>query len=115
MELWTVRGLFAKYKKTSLAAAGVLAAMVVSLILAVALGSNAGAVTDTTTCAQWGSTTQNRQTAYAELYVREHGPVAQYGSAPAAVIDAINFGCGLAYGDDVSDTTTVVQAVNRTF
>ena len=115
MKLWTVRGLFAKYRKASLVATGVLLAMVVSLVLAVALGSNAGAVTDTTTCTQWGSMTQDRQTTYAELNVREHGPVAQYGSSPVAVIDAINVGCGLAYGDDVSDTTTVVQAINRTF
>lgn len=89
--------------------------MVVSLVLAVALGSNAGPVTDATTCTQWGSTTQNRQTAYAELYVREHGPVPRYGSSPAAVIDAINYGCGLAYGDDASDTTTVVQAITGNF
>jgi hypothetical protein len=88
--------------------------MVVTIVL-VALGAKASALTDSTTCTQWGSTNQNGQTAYARLYLKEHGAVPRFGSSPAAVIDAINYGCGVAFGDDVSDTATVVQAIHGTF
>jgi len=115
VELWTLRGLIAEHQTAALAVAGLVAAMVVSLVLAIVLGSNAGAVTDATTCTQWGSTTQNRQRAYAAFYLREHGAVPHWGGSPADVINAINWGCGLAYGDDVSDTTTMAQAIAGNF
>jgi len=115
VELWTFRGLVAKYPKASFAVAGLFAAMVVSLVLAVALGTSAGAVTNATTCTAWGSTTVTQQTAYAELYLRQHGPVRNWGGTPADVLNAINWGCGVAYGDDVADTATVVQAINNDF
>jgi hypothetical protein len=110
IELWTIRGLIAKHKAAALIVAALCAVLLVTIVL-VAVGSKAGAVTDTTTCSQWGSADQDQQTAYAELYVKEHGAVPRYGSSPAAVINAINFGCGVAFGDGVGDTATVVQAI----
>lgn len=110
-----VRGLIARHKLAALAAAGLCAVTVATIALA-ALGSKAGAVSDTTTCTQWGSANQNRQIAYARLYVREHGAVSpRWGPAPAGVINAINAGCAQAFGEDVSDSATVVQAISRTF
>jgi hypothetical protein len=110
-----MRGLIASHKVTSLVIAGLCAATVAVLLL-VALGPKAGAVTDSTTCAQWGSTNVNAQNAYAKLYVREHGPVSRgWGPAPTGVINAINAGCYQAFGEDVSDTATVVQAISRDF
>jgi hypothetical protein len=82
----------------------------------IALGPTDGAVTDSTTCTQWGSTNVKGQDAYARLYVREHGSVsARWGAAPAGVINAINAGCFQAYGDDVGDQTNVVQAISGNF
>jgi hypothetical protein len=112
---WTTRGLIASHKSAALiiVALGVLAVGVLSLVV---LGPKAGAVTDSTTCAQWGSTNVNRQNAYARLYVSEHGPVSRsWGAAPTGVINAINAGCYEAFGEDVSDTATVVQAISRDF
>ena len=81
-----------------------------------AVGPMAGAVTDSTTCTQWGSTNVNGQHAYARLYVREHGQLSKrWGPAPTGVINAINAGCFKAYGEDVSDQTNVVQAVSGNF
>ncbi len=95
--------------------AGLCAVMVAMIALAV-LGSKAGAVTDATTCSQWGSANQNRQTTYARLYVRERGPVsARWGPAPTGVLNAINAGCTQAFGEGVSDSVTVVQAISRNF
>lgn len=97
----------------------VIAALCAFTVAALALtlvGAKAGAVTDSTTCDQWGSTNVNGQNAYGRLYIREHGPVAKgWGPGPAGVINAINAGCDEAFGEDVDDTATVVQAINRTF
>lgn len=110
-----MRGLIASHKVASLVVAGLCAATVAVLVL-VAFGPKAGAVTDSTTCAQWGSTNVTEQDAYARLYVKEHGPVStRWGPAPTGVINAINAGCYQAFGEDVSDTATVVQAVSRDF
>ena len=112
---WTVRSLIASHKVASLVAA-TLCAVTVAVFALVFFGPKAGAVTDSTTCAQWGSTNVNRQYAYARLYVQEHGPVASgWGPAPTGVINAINAGCYQAFGEDVSDTATVVQAISRDF
>ena len=111
--LWSVRGLLARHKLAALGVtvviAGVLAVIVVAL-----LSSKAVAVGDATTCSTWGSANQDQQAAYARLYLREHGP-ARDGVSPASVIAAINRGCDQAYTDDVSDNTTVVQAISGNF
>jgi hypothetical protein len=112
---WTLRGLVASHKLASSVIAA-LCALTVAVFVLVALGPRAGAVTDSTTCAQWGSTNVNAQDAYARLYVREHGGVSPgWGPAPTGVINAINAGCYQAFGEDVSDTATVVQAISRNF
>jgi hypothetical protein len=112
---WTLPGLIASHKAAALAVAAVCAVSVAAFVLT-ALGPTAGAVTDSTTCAQWSSTNVNEQNAYASVYLREHGPVSpRWGPAPAGVINAINAGCYQAFGEDVSDTATVVQAIARSF
>jgi hypothetical protein len=115
IELWTIRGLIAGHKKAALIAAALCVLLVGTLVLVAVTSTTGGALTDTTSCTQWGNANQDRQTAYARLYLSEHGAVPKYGDTPAAVINAINFGCGVAYGDDVGDTATVVQAINNTF
>jgi hypothetical protein len=112
---WTIRGLIASHKRASLVIAA-LCALTVGFSVLIALGPQAGAVTDKTTCTQWGSTNVNRQEAYARLYLSEHGPVSpRWGPAPTGVINAINAGCFKAYGEDVSDQTSVVQAISGDF
>jgi hypothetical protein len=113
-ETWTLRGLIARHKLGTFAVAGLCALLVIPFVL-VALGSKAGPITDATTCTQWGNDNQTRQAAYARVYLREHGPIRSWGGSPADVINAINWGCGVAYGDDVGDTATFVQATNNTF
>jgi hypothetical protein len=91
-------------------------AMSSAYLALIILGPRAGAVTDRTTCEQWGSTNVRAQDAYARLYVSEHGNVSpRWGAAPTGVINAINAGCYQAYGEDVANTTNVVQAITRNF
>lgn len=113
-EARAIRSLVARHKLIALGVAAVIAFMVAMFVIA-AVGDKAGAVSDSTTCTQWGSANQNQQAAYGRLYIREHGPISRAHGTPASVITAINNGCTLAYGDDVSDTTTVLQAINGTF
>lgn len=112
---WTVRGLIASHKVASLVIAG-LCAMTVAYLALIATGPKAGAVTDGTTCEQWGSTNVTLQDAYARRYVSEHGAVSpRWGPSPTGVINAINAGCYQAFGEGVAATATVVQAISRSF
>lgn len=108
------RGLLVRHKLAALGLAAIIAFML-AMFLVAALGPKAGAVSDSTTCTQWGSANQVQQAAYAKLYVREHGPLRGGGTSPAKVIAAINAGCARAYGDDVSDSATVTQAISGNF
>jgi hypothetical protein len=115
IEMWSVRGLIASHKVASLVVAAVLV-FTVAILAMTALGAKAGAVTDRTTCDQWGSTNVNGQNAYARLYLGEHGPVSRrWGPGTVGVINAINAGCYQAFGEDVDNTATVVQAITRSF
>jgi hypothetical protein len=111
---WTVRGLVASHKPAAVVAGGALALMVV-LIVAAMLAASGGSVSDATSCTQWGSANVDQQHTYAKLYVKEHGSIPRWGSSPTMVINAINAGCFQAYGDDVSDNTTVIQAISGNF
>lgn len=85
------------------------------MFLVAALGPKAGAVSDATSCSQWGSADQSQQAAYARRYIREHGPLAGGRTSSADVITAINNGCMQAFGEDVDETTSVVQAISGNF
>lgn len=110
-----MRSLIASHKVAA-AVMAILCAAVVAVFLLIGFGPKAGAVTDSSTCDQWGSTNVNAQNAYARLYIREHGRVSPgWGPPQQGVINAINAGCYQAFGEDVSDKATVVQAISRDF
>jgi hypothetical protein len=113
-EAWSIRGLLARQKLLVLGVALVVALMVAMGLVAV-FGPKAGAVTDASTCDQWGSSNQAQQATYASLYLREHGPVRGGGNTPTRIINAINYGCNQAFGSDVSESTTVLQAIRGTY
>ena len=113
-ELWSVRALVARHKLAGLGAAALIA-VTLAMILVAVIGSRGGAVSDATTCTQWSSANQSRQTAYARLYVREHGALAGGATSTGSVIAAINTGCNQAFDEDVSDNVTVVQAISGSF
>jgi hypothetical protein len=110
---WTARRLIGAHKLVALGAVAV-CALLVAMIVAAALGPKGGPVTDATSCSQWGSANWRQQTAYARRYVQEHGGVDGQ-TSPIAVINAINNGCMEAFGEDVDDTTSVVQAISGNF
>lgn len=111
---WTARTLISRHKRAS---TGVLALLVVMVALLVAgvVGARAGAVSDSTTCSEWGSANQNQQQAYASLYVREHGALRGGASNAASVEAAINKGCMQAFASDVDDSVNVYQAINNQY
>jgi hypothetical protein len=111
---WTIRGLIAGHRTAALLT-GLALVVMVALIAVAMLGGTQRAVTDATTCTEWGSANVDQQHTYAQLYVKEHGAIPKWGTAPAMVINAINAGCFQAYGEDVDDTTTVIQAISGDF
>ena len=89
---WTIRGLIADHKPATLGTVVVLA-LLVAMVVVPALGAKGGAVSDSTSCTQWGSANVDQQDAYARLYIREHGPVSpRWAKPPTSVINAINAG-----------------------
>ncbi len=109
--VWNTRLLFARHK-----ALGIGSLVLFAILLVIIIGGLASStpvhVTDASTCSAWSSADQNGQQAYAESYLREHGPVG--GSKnPANVIAAINNGCGQAFDNDVQDDITVVKAIQQ--
>lgn len=113
-EAWTTRALIGRHKRLFLS---VLAGVLVMLVLLVAgiASSDAGAVSDSSTCSAWSSANQGQQQAYAGLYVREHGALAGGPTSVASVEAAINKGCMQAFGSDAADLVNVYQAINRQY
>jgi Mg2+/Co2+ transporter CorC len=109
----TLRGLVAGHKLIAVATAASFALLVAMLLLAV-LGPKAGAITDSTTCSDWGNATWREQTAFAQRYVDEHGPVAGHITS-TDIINLITNECLVASGEDVDDTTSIVQAMTGNF
>ena len=112
---WTMRGLMAAHKRAAVVIAAVLILAVAYLTL-IALGPRVGTLSDRSTCEQWGSANVDQQSAYARRYIAEHGNVSpRWGPPPGGVINAINAGCYQAFGEDVANTATMLQAVARSF
>lgn len=114
-DTWTIRALVARYKLAAATVAAFLAVIVISILVAAFGSTGAVVIRDDTTCTQWGAANPNQQAAYARRYVLEHGPLSDGASAPASVMAAINRGCTQAYGEAVSDTVSVVQAIRGNF
>ncbi len=113
-ESMTLRSLIARHRLLALSALAVILILLAMLLVAV-LGPKAGAVTDATSCSQWGSTDQNKQAGYARLYVQEHGPLSGGATSVGAVESAINNGCMAAYGSDEEDTVSVLQSIRKQY
>jgi hypothetical protein len=91
------------------------AALIAAVLAAVAIGllaGSSGAVSDSTLCSGWSSASQTKQQAYGELYLQEHGPVANGVSTPSGVVAAINKGCMDALASGIEDNVNVVQAIS---
>jgi hypothetical protein len=113
-EAWTTRALIARHKRVFFSVLAGVLVMVVLLVAGIA-SSDAGAVSDTSTCSAWSSANQGQQQAYAGLYVREHGALTGGATSAASVEAAINKGCMQAFGSDAADLVNVYQAINRQY
>jgi hypothetical protein len=109
-EIWTARALFARHRTVGISVL-VLLAVLVAITVGAILASKPLVVSDSTTCAGWGSATYNQQRAYARGYLQAHGTLSSGATSPARVVTAINDGCAQAYANDVQDTATVVAAI----
>lgn len=109
-----LRSLVSRYRWFALATLAVMVILVAMLLVAV-LGPKAGAVTDSTSCSQWGSASQSKQAAYARAYVREHGSLSSGASTVSAVESAINNGCMAAYASDEEDSVSVLQSIRKQY
>jgi hypothetical protein len=87
--------------------------ILIALFVVALVGPRGGAVSDSTSCTQWGSSNQSEQHAYGELYLREHGR--RVASTVSGVEAAINAGCMAAFASDEEDTVTVLDAIEKNY
>jgi hypothetical protein len=109
-EQWSLLALLTRDKRV-LAGVLVLLASIVGVAVIEIEGPKVTSVSDSTSCSQWGSVTDNEQAAYARLYLREHRVLPDGATGVANVEYAINFGCVQAYGSDEEDSVSVLQAI----
>lgn len=95
--------------------AAIVVAMIVLTVLTSVSGGKGGALTDSTSCTQWASSSASQQNAYAQLYLNEHGALPNGQGTVATVRSDINDECVRAAYLGESDDVTVVAAVNRAF
>jgi hypothetical protein len=90
--------------------------VLIGVMVAAALPSaKAGALSDSSTCSAWTSATQAQQTAYANLYISEHGSTVSGGLAAGSVESAINGDCNHAADLGEADDISVLAALNHAF
>jgi len=96
---------------TRLAATFAAATVTAAAVLAGCGGSSAPAFSDSTTCQQFVGASQDRQNAYAKLYVKEYGWPANLFNDPGTVVADIDSGCTTAFDTGSGSNTTVVEAI----
>jgi FlaG/FlaF family flagellin (archaellin) len=111
---WTLRSLIVRHKRFSFSLLAVILVMLAAFV-ATLVGPSAGAVSDSTSCSEWGSANQSQQHAYGALYVKEHGSLRDGATSPTSVVASVNTGCGQAFDNDVSDDINVYQAINSQY
>lgn len=109
-----LRKLVVKHKLFALGMAAS-AALVLAMLLVSVLGPKEGAVADSTSCSQWGSASQHQQLEYARLYVREHGALPDGATSVAAVDNAVDSGCNIAFENEEEDTVSVLQSIRKEY
>lgn len=107
----SLRAFIARNKRLSISAITVVVALLAAVVILGVAGSGAWHVRDSTSCSGWSSANQSQQTAYARLYVNEHGALPSGASDLASVKATIDNGCLSAFGYDEADTVNVVQAI----
>lgn len=110
----TVRGLIMAHKRVSAAILAILVASV-AIIVITGLNSKLTRVSDSTPCSAWSSASDTMRSAYAALYVKEHGALPSGASDAGTVEGVIDDGCTAAYSFDEADTVTVLQALRKQY
>jgi hypothetical protein len=110
----TVRALIRGHRAVAAGAAAIVL-ITAALFLAAVLAPRNGAVVDSTSCSQWGSSSQSQQQGYALRYLDQHGNVPHQAPGVAGVEDAVNAGCMAAYASDEEDSVTVLDAIQKRY
>lgn len=103
------------HRKASAVIAAIVLAMILLTVLTSVSGGNGGALTDSTSCTQWASSSASQQNAYAQLFLNEHGALPNGEGTVTTVRSDINSECVHAAYLGESDDVTVVAAVNHAF
>jgi hypothetical protein len=111
----TLRGVILRYKAASAAVIVVLLVLVAFTAAAAVSSSSTAALSDSTSCSQWASASEARQSSYSQLYLSEHGGLASGANDPTSIRSAISGACSQAAYLGESDDVSVLAAVRHDF
>ena len=113
---WPTLRTIVRRHKAATAGAIAMVLVLVGVMAAAALPSaKAGALSDSSTCTAWTSASHAQQTAYAHLYVTEHGTGVSGGLGATSVESAVNSACNHAAYLGEADDISIVAALNHAF
>jgi hypothetical protein len=111
----SVRTIVRRHKAATAGAIAVVLVLLGAMVAAALPSAKAGALTDSSTCSAWSSATQAQRSAYAHLYITEHGSSVSGGLGAANVESTINGDCNHAAYLGEADDISIVAALNHAF
>jgi hypothetical protein len=111
----TLRTISRRHKTATVATIAIVVVFVGVMAAAALPSARAGALKDSSTCSAWTAASQAQQTAYAHLYITEHGSNVSGALGAASVVSAVNSACNHAAYLGEADDISVVGALNHAF
>ncbi|HTP18087.1 MAG TPA: hypothetical protein VMJ65_00695 [Solirubrobacteraceae bacterium] len=111
----SLKAIILRHKAASAAAFTIVIVLIGVMAAAALPNAKGGALSDSSTCSAWSSATRAQQSAYAHLYVTEHGSHVSGALTPASVESATDSACSHAAYLGEADDVSIVAALNRAF
>lgn len=110
-----VRTIVRRHKAATAGAIAVVLVLIGVMVAAALPSAKAGALSDSSTCSAWSSATSAQQTAYARLYITQHGSSVSGGLGTRDVESTITGDCNHAAYLGEADDVSIVAALNHAF
>lgn len=111
----SITGLIRAHKQVSAIVAMLLAAMIAITVGTALAGPSRAALSDSTSCSQWGAASASQQLGYAELYLHEHPAALTVPPMAAGIRATVSQDCAHAAYLGESDEITVLAALEHAF
>jgi hypothetical protein len=112
---WTLTSVMLRHKRASGGAIAFLLVLVALTVVTTVASPGREALSDSATCSEWGAATAAQKIAYARVYLKEYGPLANAAPDSDAVETVINNACIRASYLGEADDLSVIAGVRHAF